>query len=120
MGVAPVVTADRLLQVLAWHVGAENGVPMDGLVDLCHGQAVPESERAAAARFIRGLVEQLREAGHHVCAHPKHGYFIAATDAELNETCDFLYSRAMSSLQKIAAMKRVSLPDLRGQLRLQT
>jgi hypothetical protein len=30
----------------------------------------------------------------------------------------FLYHRAMTSLKQVAAMKRVSLPDFRGQLNL--
>jgi len=114
------ITADRLLQVLAWHVGASNGVPVNGLMDLCQGQVIAEPDRAAAARHIRRLVEELREQGHHVCAHPSTGYFIAETAQELEDTCTFLYARALSSLTKIAAMKRVSVPDLRGQLRLQT
>lgn len=114
----PPLTAERVLQVLSWHVGVDNGVPMNGLADLCYGQAVPEPERPAAARYIRGLVETLREQGHPICAHPGDGYFLAANDAELNATCEFLYSRAMSSLKKVAAMKRVPLPDLRSQVGL--
>jgi hypothetical protein len=35
-------------------------------------------------------------------------------------TCNFLYDRAMTSLRQIATMRRVSLPDLRGQLHLPT
>jgi hypothetical protein len=43
---------------------------------------------------------------------------LAATEEELNRTCLYLHDRAMTSLRQVAAMKRVSLPDLRGQLRL--
>lgn len=116
----PLVTADRVLGILAEHSGAENGVPMNGLVDLCYGLRVPEPERPAASRYIRGLVETLREQGQHICADPTHGYFIAASEAELSATCEFLYSRAMSSLAKVAAMKRVTLPCLRRELGLKT
>jgi hypothetical protein len=64
------------------------------------------------------VVEEARKAGERICATPEAGYYIAETDAELDRTCAFLYSRAMTSLSQIAAMKRVALPDLRGQLRL--
>ena len=46
------------------------------------------------------------------------GCFLAETPEELNATCEFLYSRAMTSLTQVARMKRKALPDLRGQLGL--
>lgn len=69
-------------------------------------------------RLLRAHVNTLRNEGHHICAHPARGYFIAETAEELTNTCEYLYDRAMTSLQQIAAMRRVSLPDLRGQLKL--
>lgn len=74
----------------------------------------------ALERDLRYIIEELRRNGHHVCGHPSAGYFIAANDAELIRTCDFLYHRAMTTLSQIAAMRKVALPDLRGQLRLPT
>lgn len=104
-----------LLQALSRHVGHENGCSASDLVRMICGTTNPAKERR-----LRSLVQELREVGHHVCAHPQHGYFIAATAEELDQTCEFLYGRAMCSLKQISAMRRVSLPDLRGQLRLST
>ena len=73
---------------------------------------------AADQRRLRRLIAELRAEGHHICAHPETGYFIARDEADLDHTCRFLYERAMCSLSQVAAMKRVSLPDLAGQLRL--
>ena len=73
----------------------------------------------ADERMVRKAVVDLRLAGHHICAQPSSGYYIALTDAELNSTIKFLFRRAMKSLTQVAAMKRVSLPDLAGQLNLQ-
>jgi hypothetical protein len=67
---------------------------------------------------VRKAIEELRREGHRICATPETGYFMAANDDELDRTCGFLYARAMTSLTQVAAMKRVALPDLRGQLRL--
>jgi hypothetical protein len=52
------------------------------------------------------------------CGHPSTGYFLAQTDDELLRTVKFLHDRAMTSLSQAAAMQRVSLPDLAGQLRI--
>ena len=69
-------------------------------------------------RQLRAIVNELRKEGNKICSSPTGGYFIAETEEELRECCEFLYARAMDSLVQISAMKRVSVPDLRGQLRL--
>ena len=104
-----------VLQALSRHLGKRNGSSASDLVKAICGRT-----SAAKERRLRSLIQELREEGHHVCAHPTHGYFIASTAEELDETCEFLYSRAMCSLVQISAMRRVSMPDLRGQLHLPT
>lgn len=109
------LTRDRVLSALCRHVGAQYGVSAGRLVvEICGHTST------AAERRLRELITQLRLEGYHICAHPRTGYFIAETAAELDATCQFLYERAMASLSQIAQMKRVSLPDLRGQLKLPT
>lgn len=73
---------------------------------------------SAHERRLRQVIEALRVAGHCICAHPQHGYYLAATDDELDRTCSFLLERAMTSLRQVSAMRRVAMPDLRGQLGL--
>lgn len=114
-------TPDRLLEVLSRHVGKPSGVTIGQLVDELTGlQALTATERGSYERELRELVVKLRLEGHHICAHPSSGYHMAATPDELESACLFLYERAMTSLAQVAAMKRVSLPDLRGQLHLPT
>lgn len=110
------LTTDTLLVALRAHIGRTNGVTASAL---CR-QVLGHEPDAAHERHLRDLVTELRRDGHHLCAHPSHGYFLAATAEELDETCLFLHARAMSSLEQIAAMKRVSVPDLHGQLKLPT
>lgn len=107
------LTADLVLDVLSDHVGAANGITATHLVRKVCGFST-----AAAERKLRTVVEELRREGHAIAAHPTHGYFVPATAAELDETCEFLYARAMTSLVQIAALRRVALPNLRGQLKL--
>lgn len=99
-----------VLAALAPHVGREAGISASGLA----------RDLSMTERDVRLAVETLRRDGHHVCATPQTGYFLAASDEELIETCQFLYRRAMCSLTQVAAMRKVSLPDLAGQLRLPT
>ena len=107
------LTPALVLDVLGDHLGAASGITARDLVTKICGFAT-----GAGERHLRHVVEALRMQGHAICATPEHGYFMAETDAELDASCEFLYGRAMSSLQKICAMKRVAMPDLRGQLRL--
>lgn len=107
--------AHQLLIVLGRHIGVAKGVTV---VALC--QELKASGHPVCERRVRTLVEELRNQGHHVCAHPKHGYFLAETMAELDETVSFLFRRGMASLRQIGAMRRVSVPDLAGQLRIPT
>lgn len=111
------ITRDALLAVLSRHIGEARGAHVRQLVAELRDDLIPDG---AAERRVRALVEDLRREGHHICAHPQTGYYLAATPAELDRTCEFLYQRALASLAQIAAMKRISLPDLRGQLHLPT
>lgn len=107
----------ELLKVLQHHIGKRNGAGSAQLVSEIVGHPCTDS---SLERHLRHLIHDLRMDGQHICAHPSTGYFIAESEAELNMTCDYLYERAMSSLSQIARMKQVSIPDLRGQLRLPT
>jgi len=102
------------LMVMQRHIGVALAATAKALV--AEIKATGASD--CSERDLRHMVVALRKEGHHICAHPKCGYFLAATPEELDETCEFLYRRALCSLQQVSTMKRVSLPDLRGQLRL--
>lgn len=104
----------ELLTLMQFHIGVEHAVTVERLVLEFRAQYAP---RRCTARDLRAMVQELRLEGQHICAHPRCGYFMAATPSELEETCQFLRHRALSSLKQISAMTRVSLPDLVGQKR---
>lgn len=92
------------------HVGAARGIAarhLAGRLDC------PE-------RHVRDLVTQARRDGTAICGVPRDGYYIADTADELEQTCRFLRGRAMCSLELEAALRRMKLPDLLGQMRLPT
>lgn len=98
----------QLLGALAGHQGRSRGI----------------SARALAARLgiteraLRRLISEAREQGVAICGRPESGYFIATTSEELQETCTFLENRAMHSLRALSRMRRISMPELLGQLKL--
>lgn len=107
------INPESVLAALQGRIGAANGVTATKLV-------IEMTERTSEAdeRRLRDCVTYLRHQGHPVCATPGDGYFIAANDTELNDTCQFLYGRAMTGLKQVSAMKKKALPDLAGQLGL--
>lgn len=118
------INRDSVLVALRDHIGQHNGISTKALVRAITGQAeygqTALFEAAADERTLREVIVELRCEGHHIGAHPTRGYYLCETADELNEACLFLYERAMTSLVQISKMKQVSLPDLKGQLRLPT
>lgn len=107
------ISPATVLAVLRERIGQAHGLTARDLVLQLTGRV-----SAADERHLRDVIVALRCAGHPVCGHPSTGYHLAGSAAELDRTCEFLYGRSMTSLRQISAMKRVSLPDLRGQLNL--
>ncbi len=104
------LAAQLLARLAERHQGKARGIRA---AQLAHQLQVSE-------RTLRSLVSALREAGTAVCGTPDTGYYIAETAAELEESCEFLRSRAMHSLRMEAQLRRIPLPDLLGQLHLET
>jgi hypothetical protein len=110
------INESSVLDALSRHIGSANGVTARDLVVEITGKA----DTPGATRRLRRVIESLREKGMHICGHPGSGYYMAADDRDVAATCEFLYSRAMTSLKQICRMKRISMPDIRGQLKLPT
>lgn len=107
------IHAQSLLRAMYNHIGEAAGVSCRDLAIEIQGYS-----NSAAERRIRGAIKDLRTEGYHVCGTPETGYFMAKTAEELDRTCRFLVSRAEASLSQVANMKRMSMPDLHGQFRL--
>lgn len=102
--------ATQLLMKLQQHIGKANGITGK---NVALALDVPP-------RQIRRLVEELRLEGHAVCGYPGEGYYIAANAQEIEDTCAFLHSRAMSSLKQESVMSKCAVPVLSGQMNLET
>lgn len=111
------ITPAQVLTELSHHVGKDNGIHVRELVARITGQSV---SCALLERRIRTIVTDLRMDGAHICGHPGTGYFMADSPQELEHTLAFLRSRALSSLALESRMRRISMPELLGQLKLTT
>jgi len=103
-------TKDDLVALLARHLGADNGASAEALA---RALDVPE-------RRVRTLVTEAREEGVAIAATPEHGYFIAVLPDEIDMCCAFLRARAMKSLLLESRLRKIPLPELLGQMRLQS
>lgn len=103
-------TKHDLMARMAFHIGKGYGIKCADLAQLMN---IPE-------RQVRHLVSEAREEGIAICGTPATGYYVAATTEELNETVDFLKHRALHSLKLASLLTKIPLPDLMGQLHLET
>lgn len=108
------LTRDKVASALARHVGRERSVTMAILVFEVAGRRAD----LAAERRCRTLITELREEGIAVCGHPRCGYWMAANAEELEECCQFLRQRALTSLTLESKLRRMALPDLLNQIRI--
>jgi len=102
------MNANQLLNLLSAHQGRENGIAARDLA----------AKSGQSPRVLRKLISALREEGIAICGKPGTGYFVPVTPEELEESCEFLEHRALHSLRLLSRMKKVALPELLGQLRL--
>lgn len=100
-----------LVQVMGIsHQGRANGIRADLLAGLL----------GITDRLLRSLISDARTEGTAIVGTPETGYYIAQTGDELEECCRFLRSRALHSLTIEARLRRVALPELLGQLKVNT
>lgn len=110
------ITPAQVLSELQYHIGKTTGIHVRELTQRITGQLVTEPQE----RKVRQVISDLRMDGAHICGHPATGYFMAATPEELEETLQFLRSRSLTTLMLESRMRRVSMPDLLGQIHLPT
>lgn len=104
-------THDHLLAVLSKdHIGRNNSISGHALASII----------GCKPRTIRSLVLKLRQNAIAVCGQPETGYFIAETPEDVEATCKLLESHALHQLTVAARMRRTTLPELLGQLKLST
>ena len=95
-----------VMAVLEKHRGATCGISAERFA----------AQLGCNERTLREAITALRMEGQPICGHPNTGYYLAGSAADINGTCAFLRSRAMTSLVQEARLKKISLPNLLGQM----
>jgi hypothetical protein len=111
---------ERLLMEMPHHFGKSRAIGMGELYQLIFGEAW--AHRINDTRRLRKLITELRrEDGLPICSLPANsggGYYYASAGSELAEFCETLRRRALKILAMEAKIRKISLAELVGQLRL--
>lgn len=109
----------RLHFLLQEHVGKHNAISMAELYETWVGQRLPRdaagkivADVPTLSRHMRALIDDLRDVhGVPVMSSARHGYWIVASDAELEEVVHEFRARGMKSLSTAARLKKISLAE---------
>jgi hypothetical protein len=110
-----IITPQKVLAVLSRHIGKSNGIHINQLTAEVIGNA-PATRHFG--RQVRNAIASLRQQGSHICSSPAHGYYIAATAEELENTLNQFRSRIKAEANIVKAMSRQPLLELAGQQQL--
>jgi hypothetical protein len=108
-----------ILAALTTHIGEPNAIGMGELYEQVYGEAW--THRINDTRALRKAITELREEGVPVCSvATSHGggYYLAAAGSELSGYMRRNERQALRKLMRNAKMKKISLPDYLGQMRL--
>jgi len=109
----------RLLSILTTHIGETNAISMAELYERVFDKKW--HNKVNDTRKLRLLVNKMRSEGIAICSTTDQnngGYYLAAAGSEVNDYLRRLERRALKILWRISKIKKVSLPELLGQMRL--
>lgn len=107
----------RLYMIMLQHIGPSQKIGMGELYEQVFGR--PWNNRINDTRQIRMLITQMKKEGQAVMSSSSPingGYWIAASGSELDAFVKKDKLRALKILSCISNMKKVSLPELMGQM----
>jgi hypothetical protein len=110
---------NRLLATLTSHIGETHAIGMAALYEAVFNR--PWDHRINDTRPLRMLITKLRQDGVPICSVSNQdggGYYLASAGSELNDYLRRSEIRALKILSRNAKIKKVSLPEYLGQMRL--
>ena len=109
----------RLLEVLTLHVGEEKAIDAGELYSRVYDEKV--TNKINHTRAMRKLITALRRKGVPIgstSAVNGGGYYLCRAGSEVTAFCDRLTRRALTTLGMVAKVKKLSMPELLGQMRM--
>lgn len=109
----------QLYALLSARVGKHGAISMADLYEQWSGEKLPRDARGKIAadvptlsRHMRQLIDDLRDIhGIPVMSSARHGYWIVATEEELQDVIHEFRARGLKSLSTAARLKKISLAD---------
>lgn len=110
---------NRLLAQLSSHIGEANAISMTALYAAVFQR--PWDDHINDTRGLRRLITYMREEGVPICSvsSSNGGYYLAAAGSEMADFIRKTERRALRILMRNAKMKKTSLPNYLGQLKLE-
>ena len=107
----------RLYALMIAHIGPDKKIGMGELYEsVFPGRKY--HHRINDTRMLRKFITEMRADGMPVLSDGA-GYWLSASSSELNQYCDKTKRRALGMLARCSRMKKVSLPEYLGQMRLE-
>jgi hypothetical protein len=106
-----------LTALMIGHIGPDKKIGMGELYEAVF-QGKKYSHRINDTRLLRRLITEMRAVGMPIVSDGA-GYWLSASSSELNQYCDKTKRRALGMLARCSRMKKVSLPEYLGQMRLE-
>jgi len=109
----------RLLAELSRHIGERNAIGMAELYQVVFCE--DWQHRINDTKRLRELITALRQEGVPICSTASThggGYYLAAAGSELMGYLSRSERRALKILARCARIKKISLPDYLGQMKL--
>ena len=110
---------NKLLAQLTGHIGGHNAISMAALFEAVYGE--PWKNKINDTRRLRALITKMRNEGVPICSATHSnagGYYLASAGSELMDYTRRAERSALGILARNAKIKKISLPDYMGQLKL--
>jgi hypothetical protein len=109
----------RLLMLMPQHIGKSKTIGMGELFEAVFGE--PYAHRINDTKRLRRIITSLRQEGVPICSSASRfsgGYYLASAGSELADYCGKLRRQGLRKLWLEASIRKISLAELVGQLRL--
>ena len=110
---------NKVMAALNQHIGKANAVGMPALYEIVFG--IPWDDHINSTRILRKLITAMRDDGFAICSSTSReggGYYQPAAGSEMIDYLRIMERRALCILKRNSQMKKISLPDYLGQLKL--
>jgi hypothetical protein len=107
---------NNVLIIMTRHIGPTRGIGMGELYARATGR--DWKNRINDTRVIRLAITDLRRAGSAICSSVSNGYYLAQTESDMTGYLESLHRVALKKLSLEAGLRRMTLPDLLGQMAL--